>query len=183
MIPKDAKLVFKGVLFDVYQWQQEMFDGSFRTYERLRRKPSVTVLPITAEGKLMLCEEEQPGRGKFLSTPGGQVEAGESPEHAAERELLEETGYTGRLEFWMTSQPYGNKIEWEVHNYIVRDCYKVTEQHLDAGERITPIFLDFELFIDAVLTSPNFRNVETIMAVVQAMRTPSGLEGLKKFLG
>ena len=125
MIPKDAQLVFKGRLFNVYQWQQEMFDGSSMTYERLRRKPSVTLLPIMPDGKIMLCEEEQPHRGKFLSTPGGQVEEGEMPEVAAIRELLEETGYSGELEFWMVTNPYGNKIEWEVHNYIARNCHKI----------------------------------------------------------
>ena len=56
-IPKDAKLVFKGKLFDVYQWQQERFDGSFATYERLRRRPSVTIIPITTAGKVIICEE------------------------------------------------------------------------------------------------------------------------------
>lgn len=25
-IPEDAKLVFKGIMYDVYQWQQKMFD-------------------------------------------------------------------------------------------------------------------------------------------------------------
>ena len=26
-IPNNAKRVFKGVIFDVYQWEQEVFDG------------------------------------------------------------------------------------------------------------------------------------------------------------
>ena len=181
-IPKDAKLVFKGVLFDVYQWQQEAFDGKFMTYERIRRRPSVTILPIMPDGKIMLCEEEQPLRDKFLSTPGGQVDDGESPEHAAARELLEETGYEGDLEFWMETRPYGNKIEWTVHNYIAWNCRKVAGQHLDAGERITPKLLDFEQFIDMVLANSNFRSAEITLVVMQAMRKPGGLEELKKFL-
>mgnify|MGYP001565553818 FL=1 len=182
MIPKDAKLVFKGVLFDVYQWQQERFDGTFATYERLRRRPSVTILPITTDGKIMLCEEEQPSRGKFLSTPGGQVDSGEAHGDAAARELLEETGYQGKLEFWMETHPYGNKVEWTVHNYIARDCKKVAEQHLDAGERITLRFVIFDEFVKIVLENDNFRNVELTLAVINAMRKPNGLEQLKKLL-
>jgi hypothetical protein len=32
--PKGAKLAFRGVVFDVYQWKQRMFDGSYQTFER-----------------------------------------------------------------------------------------------------------------------------------------------------
>ncbi len=36
-IPPNAKRVFKGIIFDVYQWQQKMFDGSKETFEMLKR--------------------------------------------------------------------------------------------------------------------------------------------------
>lgn len=182
MIPKEAQLVFKGVLFDVYQWEQEMFDGTRKTYERLRRRPSVTVLPIIRDGRLMLCEEEQPWRDTFLSIPGGQVDDGERAEDAVKRELMEETGYEGKLEFWMESHPYGNKIDWVVHNYIARNCLKTREQKLDAGERIRPFLVDFDAFIETVLYDEKFRNVEVTLAVMNAMRKPDGLEKFKKFL-
>ena len=183
MIPSDAKLVFKGKLFDVYQWEQEQFDGTYKTYERLRRKPSVTILPITEDGKFLICEEEQPSRGKFLSIPGGQVDEGDaSPEIAAARELLEETGYMGTLKLWMQTHPYGNKIEWDVHNYIARGCRRIAEQKLDSGERIRPFLVDFEKFIEIVLYDENFRNVEVTLAVMDAMRKTRGLDELKKFL-
>ncbi len=35
LIPDHATCVFRGMLFDVYQWQQEMFDGSIETFEML----------------------------------------------------------------------------------------------------------------------------------------------------
>lgn len=37
MIPEQAGCVFHGEIFDVYQWQQEMFDGSYERFEMLRR--------------------------------------------------------------------------------------------------------------------------------------------------
>ena len=147
MIPKEAKLVFKGILFDVYQWQQEMFDGTFKTYERLRRKSSVTILPITEDGRIILGREEQPGREPFVSIPGGQVEVGEKPEDAARREFLEETGYEARdLVLWKTVQPYGNKVDWDVYGFIARGCKKVAEQNLDSGEKIQLELVSFDEF-------------------------------------
>ena len=182
MIPREAKLVFKGVLFDVYQWEQEMFDGSFQTFERLQRKPSVNILPITEDGKIMLLEEEQPTRPKFICLPGGQVEATESMDVAAKRELLEETGYEGSMELWMETNPYGNKIDWTVNSYVARNCKKVAEQRLDAGEKISLFFVDIEKFIDIAISDATFQNVEVTLVVMQAMRKPRGLDELKKFL-
>lgn len=182
-MPPEAKIVFKGILFDVYQWEQEMFDGSRMTFERLHRKPSVTILPVTVDGHIMICEEEQPFRGTFFSTPGGQVDASDaSPQIAAERELREETGYAGEFELWMENHPYGNKIDWTVHTYIARNCRKVADPHLDAGERIKPQLVDFDTFVDTVLNNENFRNVEMTIAVMNAMRKDGGLDELKKLL-
>lgn len=32
-IPSTAKRVFKGIIFDVYRWEQEMFDETTSTFE------------------------------------------------------------------------------------------------------------------------------------------------------
>ena len=41
VIPHNAKKVFNGILFDVYQWKQKMFDNSIKTFEMLKRKSSL----------------------------------------------------------------------------------------------------------------------------------------------
>ncbi len=46
---------------------------------------------IEHEGKYLLVEETAMGQ-RVLTQPGGHIEAGESPEQAAVREVLEETG-------------------------------------------------------------------------------------------
>ena len=60
-IPDNAKLVFKGVIFDVYQWQQELFDGSQATFEALKRPGTVQVIPTVGD-RVLLSYEEQPGK-------------------------------------------------------------------------------------------------------------------------
>jgi hypothetical protein len=65
-IPENAKRVFEGKTFDVYQWEQEMFDGKTKIFERLQRNHSVDVIAVSAEGKIYILEERQPGRSVFF---------------------------------------------------------------------------------------------------------------------
>ena len=53
----------------------------------------VAVVARTAAGGVMLVRQHRPVVGReTLELPSGHVDAGESPEQAARRELLEETG-------------------------------------------------------------------------------------------
>ena len=45
-IPKDARCVFKGVIFEVWQWEQKMFDGSMATFERIKRPDTVVIIQL-----------------------------------------------------------------------------------------------------------------------------------------
>src|SRR3989344_9686996 len=91
-IPGHAKRVFKGVLFDVYQWEQKMFDGSTAIFEKLKRPDTVVVFPVLPDGRIILTEQEQPGKEAFIGATGGRVDVGEEILQTAHRELLEESG-------------------------------------------------------------------------------------------
>ncbi len=47
-MPANAKRVFKGVVFDTYQWEQDMYDGTKKTFEKLKRPDTVVVFPVSA---------------------------------------------------------------------------------------------------------------------------------------
>jgi ADP-ribose pyrophosphatase len=54
----------------------------------------VTMVPVTAGGELVLVRQHRPAVDRMtLEFPSGHLEDGETPEAAARRELLEETGY------------------------------------------------------------------------------------------
>jgi len=40
-IPEDAKKVFKGEIFDVYQWELEGYDGKMRIFEKINEISNV----------------------------------------------------------------------------------------------------------------------------------------------
>ncbi|KND47315.1 MAG: ADP-ribose pyrophosphatase [Parcubacteria bacterium C7867-004] len=180
-MPTDAVQVFKGILFDVYQWQQELFDGSFATFEKLSRNDSAVIIPILPNGKLLLAYDEQPGRDPVITFPGGQGEEGESSEVMARRELLEETGYEAdELILLRASQP-SSKIDWAIYTFIARGLRKVQEAELDAGERITLREVTLDELID-MAEDPLFQNRELVIDLVKARYDTEARASLEKLL-
>lgn len=156
LIPPEAKRVFQGVIYDVYQWPQEMFDGSTATFEMLKRPDTVRVLAIK-DDKIVVQEQEQPHAGFFYDLPSGRhdIEA-EDELAAAQRELLEETGMA--FNTWKLIQAFQphTKIEWLVYTFLATDFESEVPQKLDAGEKITVTLKTLDE-IKALLEDPNAR--------------------------
>lgn len=176
--PETARKVFEGVIFDVYQWQQPMFDGTTSTFEALKRADTVVVVPITPEGKILITHEEQPYKGSFISFPGGRREDGESIAETAARELQEETGYEfTSLEPWQAFQPY-NKINWAIFILLAKGCTKTSQINLDAGERITIQEISFDELI-TLTDDPLFGEESITKEFLQARLDPEKMTQLR----
>lgn len=114
-------------------------DGSVKeAYYVIERQDAAIIFPITPSGEVVLVRQYRPPlQREELGLPAGLVEAGEEPEKAARRELLEETGYGGGE--WeplgaVASSP-GLKNNW-AHLYLARGVEPAAEQDPDEFERI-----------------------------------------------
>lgn len=182
-IPKNAKLVFKGVLHDVYQWDQEMFDGTFSTFEALRKRDAVTVVAVVGD-KVIINNEEQPTRESFRALPGGMGEEGNTQLEDAKRELLEETGYESDdwSEWFVSDILHYAKMEWNNHFFIAKNCKKTSEQNLDSGEKIETTLVSLEEFID-FRNNPKARNKDLFPLLEKAANSEEEKQKLKELLG
>ncbi len=148
-IPSHAKRVFQGIIFDVYQWEQKLYDGSTATFERLKRPGTIQII-ATHEGRILLSHEEQPGKPLRYTFLGGRQEPNEEPLLTAKRELLEEAGMVSSdWELFKTFE-FEGKIDWTTYFFIARNCKKEAAQKLDGGEKIEVRAFSFDEFVNIV---------------------------------
>ncbi len=109
----------------------------------LELKDASVTVAVTPDGDVLLSREYKHGAGDVMWTlPAGFLEAGESPEDAARRELREETGYSGAV-----FEPLGSFLvlpgltAMTVHAFLVRDAVKTTDASPDEYEQIDVVTL------------------------------------------
>lgn len=92
--------VFRGEIFKVRVDAVALPDGSVTQREIVEHPGAIAVLPLTADGKVVLVRQFRYAIGGVtLEIPAGKLDRpGEPPLAAAQRELAEETGY--RAESW-----------------------------------------------------------------------------------
>lgn len=121
--------------------------------EFVRTGDEVLVVPLTAEGEVILTIEPSAAFGEpTLILPGGETEPGESHAETANRELQEEIGYeAGRLDFLGELRPFSKYLTVRTFVYLARDLttgrLKGDEDYAISVERV--LLAEFESLITA----------------------------------
>lgn len=181
LVPDQAKRVFKGEIHDVYQWPQALYDGSEATFEMLKRADTVSVFCVV-DGKLIILDDEQPHSGTRISIPGGRVDdTDRSIEFAAQREVLEETGYTFRswriIQVW---QPHF-KTEWFTYLLVAQDVIDKQATKHDAGEKIIAHEVSFDEAKRSLVERSGYFSGTT--SVIQSLNSLEELLALPAYVG
>lgn len=88
-----TETVYRGRLFDVELARLEMEGGVVALRETIRHPGAVCMVPVQADGSLLLVTQYRHAAGRrLLELPAGTLEPGEAPEAAVNRELQEEVG-------------------------------------------------------------------------------------------
>lgn len=118
----------------------------------------VNVIAVTEKNEVVLIEQFRHGSEALtLEIPGGMVDADESPETAARRELAEETGYTSETFVYLgKSSPNPALQSNQIFHYLALNCRKTVETEFDEHESIAVKLADLpeidELIRDEIIT-------------------------------
>lgn len=134
-------------------------DGAVADFDIKQEGPCVCALALTAHNTVILARQFRPGPEMILAElPGGAVDAGETPEDAVRRELVEETGYTGHIQHVGSAFDcaYSTRVK---HSFVATNCRKVSEPQHGEHEFVEVIEMGLEEF-RAHLRSGRLTDVE-----------------------
>jgi ADP-ribose pyrophosphatase len=131
--------ILKGHFLHAFRDQVLLPNGKQATREYVVHPGAVMVIPLLDDGsgQLKLVLERQyryPVERVMIEFPAGKLDAGESVQRCAERELLEETGYTARA--WARAGVMHPVISYStefIDIWFARDL-QLGERKLDEGE-------------------------------------------------
>ena len=123
-----------------------MPDGLNADFDLKKESRAVCVLALTLDQRVILTKQFRPGLSKILmELPGGTANKNETPGQAIKRELLEETGYTGKFKFVTTSYNcgYSSRVKY---NFVASDCKKIQKAKTDKHEFIEVNLMNLKNF-------------------------------------
>jgi len=130
----------------------------------------VNVAAVTEDGEFLCFRQTKYSvEGTSLAPVGGYLEPGEDPLTAAQRELLEETGYEAAH-----MVPLGvlfaspSAATHRAHVFLATGLHQVGEQRLDANESIIVEKIDLAAAVQAAAHNRLFQDLGTTAALLMA---------------
>lgn len=163
-----SRLVYDGHLLKVREDVARLPDGGEGRREWIRHPGACAVVPLFENGDTLLLRQYRyaPAR-MFWEVPAGKIDAGESIDETASRELREETGLVaGRLVKVGHFYPgigYSDEI---IHVYVA-DGLAQTDAHADSDEFLQPVRLPAYTAL-AMLDSGEIEDGKTFVALQMA---------------
>jgi ADP-ribose pyrophosphatase len=170
----ESKSVFEGSFLKVSRDSVRLPDGGVATREYIRHPGAVMIVPILDDGRLLLERQYRYPMGQvMLEFPAGKLDAGEAPLQCAQRELLEETGYSAT--HWAYAGVLHNAIAYSDEGIEIFFARGLTagQQSLDAGEFLELVSHD-TAELDAMAASGAMTDAKTLIGLLWLTRWQRG---------
>ena len=135
---QSEKMLLRTPVYDVLQQHEIAANGIAGDYIAIDASDWVMVIPVYQGAFVMVRQWRHGTQTLTTEFPGGVIDAGESPAAAAERELLEETGFkAARLIPLGCVSPNAALFKNRFHVYLAEELIPTGEQDLDDDELLT----------------------------------------------
>lgn len=129
--------IFRGRVVNLRVDRVKLPNGKEAKREVVEHSGAVAIVPVSDDGKIILVKQFRQAVGKELvEIPAGKLDPGEAPEECALRELQEEIGFAGNLEYkfsFYTSPGFSNEI---IHLFFA-DHLQASKKDCDEDEFIS----------------------------------------------
>ena len=162
--------IFQGRIINVRVDTVRLQNGREGTREIVDHDPSICVVPVHADGSVLLVRQfRKPTDAFLLEVPAGGIEPGETPEQATRRELQEEIGHTANnltplTAFWLAP---GWCSEY-MYAFLATDLVPA-QLESDEDEFIAIQRLPLSDIPDAIAAG-NIQDAKSVAALLLAMR-------------
>lgn len=133
----DRQLVAKGSIIDYYHDIMKIPNGNTATWDFVNHKGAAAVVAVKPDGKVIMVRQYRNALERdTLEIPAGGLNADETMEHAAIRELKEETGFVaGEVSFLISIRTTVAFCNERIDIYLAKDLVP-GKQHLDEDEYV-----------------------------------------------
>jgi ADP-ribose pyrophosphatase len=133
----ESQTLYKNKWFDIKEERVQVSDDLAVEGVIVMKFPDwVNIIPLNQEGRVVLVHQYRHGVEEMtIETPSGSLEPEDlNPQAAAERELLEETGYKAeRLIYLGQSQVNPQLMNNYLHHFLALNCIAVEPPIVEIG--------------------------------------------------
>lgn len=170
-------LVAKGGIIDYHKVTVELPNGRLAKRDVIVHPGASVVIPVTEDGYIYLVRQYRtPAETETIEIPAGKLDPGEDPKECAERELSEETGFSGRITHitsFYSTPGFSNEV---LHMYLATNL-KAHDSHPDEDEFISTEKYSVEELLK-MITDGKIIDGKTIIGILMADRYLKGTLGI-----
>lgn len=169
-----SKTIYSGKIINLRLEEVLLADGKTSTREIVEHPGAVAIIPVFANNDILLVRQyRKPVEQILYELPAGKLGKDEDPLACAQRELLEETGYSARevtkiFDFY-TTPGFSNEI---MHIFLAQGLSSGS-QNLDGDEFIQVERMPLNKLL-AMVKNGEIKDAKTIIGILYLAKQKNG---------